>query len=294
MMNTNKLVSIIIATYNAGHYLPQAVQSAINQTYANIEIHIVDDGSTDNSCEAMKIFLHDKRVNYHYQNNSGQAKAKNRGIRESRGDFIAFIDADDVWLPDKLEKQLPCFEKSSDIGVVYTKLAIIDNDGKELFVPQINHASGKITENLLIENVVTGMTSVVRKECFEKVGLFDENLPMAIDYDLWLRISLKYDFYYLDDVTYKYRLWQGQMSHNWRRRFECGKYIMERFIVANQNILNANIINEAWAHTYVSLGACYANIEKDKVKAFMSYLTALKYKYLYSLAWKHIIKLCMK
>jgi len=296
-MKEDTLVSIVIASYNSAEFLPYAIRSALEQTYRNIEVHVVDDGSTDNTPEAVAPFLSDSRVNYYHQENKGQPFAKNKGIRESRGDFIAFIDADDVWLKDKIEKQLPCFDRGENIGVVYTRVELIDQKGNIIVRdqgPDSRYLSGKITGPLLIENFITGPTSMIRRECFDKVGLFDESIPMGIDYDLWLRISTAYEFVFLNEVTYQYRIWPGQMSHRWKKRFECGKFIMEKFLKDNNHLLEKDIVDEAWAHTYVGRGFCLANIEKQRFEACKSYITALKYKPGYSPAWKAMIRLIVR
>ena len=169
----------------------------------------------------MEQFLNNKKVKYFYQHNQGQAVAKNKAILESNGDFIAFLDSDDMWVKRKVEMQLACFDESPKVGVVYTDIAFINEDGTEV----LNHSpkeffSGKISNELLIDNFITGMASIVKRECIEKVGMFDESLPMGIDYDLWLRISAYYEFYFLNEITYLYRKWDGQMSHKYRKRYE--------------------------------------------------------------------------
>src|SRR5258705_11081136 len=108
-MSDKPLVSVVIATYNMARYLPLAVRAALDQKYKNIEVLVVNDGSTDDTQCVMAPFLDDSRVRYYTQKNKGQAAAKNRGIHESRGDYIAFLDADDMWALDKLEVQLPLF-----------------------------------------------------------------------------------------------------------------------------------------------------------------------------------------
>src|SRR5687767_5351505 len=107
--NTSPRVSVVLTCYNYARYLPEAVESVLSQTVDDFELIIVNDGSTDRTAEVAGRFLTDARVRYIYQENGGQAKAKNRGIREARGAFIAFLDADDVWSGDKLERQLPLF-----------------------------------------------------------------------------------------------------------------------------------------------------------------------------------------
>lgn len=294
MIDLKKFVSVVIASYNMGKYLPTAVQSVLNQTYPNLEINVVDDGSTDNTQEVMRQFSENPRVRYYRQMNGGQAKAKNKGVTEAKGNFIAFLDADDLWTPEKLEKQLPLFDASKRIGVVYTSFQCVDEKGTPLPTPKRPHYTGRISSRLLIENFVTGMSSIVKKECFDAVGLFDESLPMGIDYDLWLRISTKYEFEFLDEATYLYRQWPGQMSHNHDIRYECALKIMNRFLNENPGLLDPKTVNEAWAHTYVSRGNSLKAFNKNKIEALKYYLSALRCSPAYFPAWKEIVKLLIR
>lgn len=290
-MKSGSLVSVVIATYNMGKYLPFAVRSVLEQTYTHLEIHVVDDGSTDNTSEEIKQFTNDPRVHYHYQTNKGQASAKNKGIQESKGDFIAFLDADDMWMPQKLEKQLPLFGASKNVGVVYSNFRYINENGEMLTTPKLNCYRGKITGRLLVENFVPFNTTIVRRECFDEIGTFDESLSMGIDYDLWLRMSTKYEFDYIEEPTIYYRIWPGQMSKNYAKRYECAVKIMNKFLEQNPDIVNKKTIDEAWAHTYVGRGNCWFNFERDRTKALKDYLQALKHKMTYMPAWKGIVKL---
>lgn len=290
-MLAEKFVSVIIATYNMELYLAEAINSVLDQNYDNLEIIIIDDGSTDNTVKVIEKFANEPRVKYFYQINGGQAKAKNRGIVESKGDYIAFLDADDKWTSDKLEKQLPYFDLFTEVGVVYTKVAQIDQFGEILGCPDTRCYSGKITEKLFVENFVTGMASIVRRECFDKVGYFDESLPMGIDWDLWLRISVHFEYYYLDEVTYLYRQWLGQMSKNKRRRYACAVKIMEKFLADNPGLLSSSTINEAWAHTNVGIAISVAKFEGNRLYALKYLGKALRYKFTYLYAWKTFVKI---
>lgn len=285
------LVSVVIATYNNGNFLPLAVKSVLDQTYPHLEINVVDDGSIDNTSRIMEQFKNEERVKYFRQTNQGQAKAKNKGIKEACGEYVAFLDGDDLWSPTKLEVQLPCFNHSAKIGVVYTNVTHIDEEGTVLGSPDRKHYSGNISGKLLVDNFVTGMASIVRKGCFETVGLFDESLPMGIDYDLWLRISAHYDFFFLDKVTYFYRQWDGQMSHNYKKRMECAIHIMTKFLEQNPGLVNAGMVNKAWAHTYVSKGKGIAQFENNKKLAAYDFLHALQFKPFYFPAWKQLATL---
>lgn len=291
-MTHQSLVSVVVPTYNMARFLPDALSSVLSQTHSHLEVHVVDDGSTDNPREAIAPLMGDPRVHYHWQPNGGQGRAKNAGIRASCSDYIAFIDADDLWLPDKLERQLPVFDRP-EIGVVYTDFQCIDQHGAFLPTTRMAPRTGRITNELLIENFVTGMTSLVRRECFTSVGLFDESLPMAIDYDLWLRISTKFEFAYLDYVTYLYRSWGGQMSRNFDERLECAITVMRRLLDAHPGLVPPKIENIAWAHTYTYGGDGFAKSGKRKA-ALRWYLKALRTRPHYLPAWMQVLKLGLR
>lgn len=285
------LVSVVIPTYNMARYLAEAVQSVLDQTYPHFEIHVIDDGSTDNPREAIAHLMASGRIQFHAIPNSGQGKAKNVGIRASRGQFIAFLDADDLWVPDKLERQLPLFTRPG-IGVVYTDFSRIDASGAPLPRGRVVPRTGWITNELLIDNFVTGMASIVRRECFEAVGLFDESIPMGIDYDLWLRISTKFEFEYLDYVTYLYRFWGGQMSKNFEKRLECAIIIMKRLIESNPGLVPPEVENVAWAHTFTYGGNGFAR-SGDRARALNWYVKALRTRPHYLAAWRQLFKLAV-
>ncbi len=283
------LVSIVIATYNMADFLPLAIQSALAQTYRNIEVLIVDDGSTDRTAEAVAPFLDDSRVRYRTQSNGGQTIAKNRGIRDSTGEYVAFLDADDLWTPDKLEAQIPLFAASPAVGVVYSAFSYIDEKGNPLpHVPDKLHR-GRVSGPLLILNFVGFGTSVVKRECFERLGLFNESLRMGIDYDLWLRLSTQYEFDYVDRPLLYYREWPGQMSRNWRSRYLNGIEIMQNFLREFPGAVDKRTVDEAWAHTYSGFGSCTRGSAGGRSEALKLYLRALRHKPSYFPAWKGIV-----
>jgi glycosyltransferase involved in cell wall biosynthesis len=273
-------------------FLPEALQSVLDQTYPHLEVHVIDDGSTDNPREAIAPQLSDRRVHFHSIKNSGQAVAKNVGIKAARGELVAFIDADDLWVLDKLERQVPLFTRP-EIGVVYSNYRWIDVKGAPLETNAVVPRTGRITNELLIENFVTGMASVVRRECFDAVGAFDESLPMGIDYELWLRISTKFEFTYLDYVTYLYRSWGGQMSKNFEKRLDCAIVIMQRFLDSNPGLVPPQIENVAWAHTYTYGGDGFAQ-GGQRGRALSWYLKALRTRPHYTPAWKQLAKLALR
>jgi glycosyltransferase involved in cell wall biosynthesis len=291
-VTTGPLVRVVTAAYNAARYLPLSVRSALGQTYADVEVHVIDDGSTDDTQEVLEEFRNDRRVHVHRQPNRGQACAKNRGIRESRGALIAFLDADDVWYPDKLERQVPRLLREPTAGVIYSDLSWIDGEGREIPTPPRRYYSGRITDRLFIDNFVNFNTTLVKRECFDQLGIFDETLSMGIDWDLWLRVSTRYEFLYLDERTMGYRIWPGQMSNNSDRRFECTLRIMKSFLARYPGVLPASTIGEAWAHTHASR-ARTLTIARKRNEALRHLVSALRVRPTYVSAWRGLAKLVL-
>lgn len=294
-MGNTPLVSVVIATYNMGNYLPLAIRSALDQTYANVEVLVIDDGSTDETSAAVKSFLADPRLIYiRHQPNVGQALAKNHGVREARGEFVAFLDADDYWHASKLERQLALFDRRPSLGVVFSRVMYIDEQGKESRTSDNALFRGRVSGPLLITNFIAFGTTVVRKECFECLGSFDESFRMGIDYDLWLRFSTLYEFDYIDQPLLYYRVWSGQMSNDCRNRYINGIRIMENFLNRFPGAVDARTVSEAWAHTYVGFGDCTGTMERSIRPALSLYGCALRHKPTYLPAWKSIIKTALR
>jgi glycosyltransferase involved in cell wall biosynthesis len=283
-------VSVVIATYNMGHYLTQAVQSVLAQSYPNVDVYVVDDGSTDDTPTVVRQWSAHPRVHVHRQSNGGQAHAKNQGIALSRGEFVAFLDADDVWLPEKLMRQMPLFAGRPDIGVVYSDYECMDSEGRPLPKGPTCMHRGSVSGALLIENFVSFPTAVVRRECLERHGAFDETLGMGIDYDLWLRLSAHCQFDFVAESTVRYRIWSGQMSKNYRKRYESAIRIMERFLDHNPGVVGHSVARRAWAHTYTGRGNSTLWQERDRLAAFRDYLRALSFRPAYWPAWRSMLR----
>ncbi len=198
------LVSVIIPTYNRRKVLARALNSIFAQTYDNYEIIIIDDCSDDGTREWLTS-LDDPRLHYIFlDKNTGPAHARNVGLERARGEFIAFLDSDDIWCPRKLEKQLKVFHEHPDIHVVYTRCIRIGKDGSYFAWP-VRVYSGNILDELLVENIVVPTSSVmVRRECFNVVGGFDENFPSCMDWDLWVRIAEHFKFFGMKDILVCY------------------------------------------------------------------------------------------
>lgn len=290
MTTTDPLVSAVIASYNMAQYLPQAVHSVMAQTYRNVEIQIVDDGSTDNTTEVVRQWEGDPRVRVHLQKNAGAANAKNEGMKRSRGAFIALLDADDVWKPDKLARQMPLFNRDPEIGLVYSDYERMDGEGRPLPPAITDMRRGWVAGPLLVENFVAYSAVVMRRECLERSGYFDESLSMGFDYDLWLRMSAGCQFDFVPEATLRYRVWSGQLSRNYRKRWQVAIQTTERFLENHPHAVDRAVVRQAWAHTYVGRGDSTLWQEKDRKGAFGDYVRALKYVPWYWPAWRALAR----
>jgi glycosyltransferase involved in cell wall biosynthesis len=287
-------VSVVIATYNMGRYLDQAIASVLDQSMDDLDVHVVDDGSTDNTREVVARFSSDPRVHYYWQENAGQTRAKNHGVHVSRAPLIAFCDADDLWKPDKLERQCPLFDRDEGVGVVYSRSANLMEDGTEIDqVCVVPYRAERITADLFKYNFIPFGTAVVRRRCLEQFGAFDERYRMGIDWELWLRLSLGYEFAFLDAVTYVYRIWPGQMSGNWRGRYEYAFKIMQDFLKSHPDAIPKEVVREAWAHSFVERARARSEFGGEHRDAIRDIVTALKHKPDYVYAWKSLGRVCL-
>lgn len=200
-------VSVVIPSYNSAHHITETLESVFNQTYQPREIIVVDDGSTDGTRSMLEKYR--DRIIYVYQKNAGEPAARNTGIRRASGDFIAFLDADDLWLPNKLELQMDYFEKRPEVALVYTDMKQFDENGithesiKEWL--KMSPPSGYVFPQLFAETLFGSGTVVFRKSCVEKVGFFDETFFVGSDYEMWLRMARYFKFGYVDEPLMMYR-----------------------------------------------------------------------------------------
>lgn len=249
-MNGFELVSVIITSYNYEHFISFAIESALNQKYGNVEILIIDDGSTDGSRKIIEKYSSEKKIRIFFQKNSGQAAATNRGIMEASGKYIAFLDADDIWYPEKLEKQVPLFE-DSEVGVVYSASNVIDAENKILNLRQtkIISRNENFTQCMLLENFIPFSSSVVKRECFYKSGLLNSQYRVCTDYDLWLRISKFYKSDCVNEPLIGYRVKQNSLSSNPVNMLNTSREITELFYQQNAEILDDEFIKKERLHS---------------------------------------------
>ena len=206
-MGKTPLVSIITPAYNAGPYIKDTIQSVLRQTYRNFEHIIVDDGSTDNTAEVVRAFT-DSRIKYLYQKNSGQSTARNAAIAAAKGKYIALLDADDLFYPEKLAEQAAYMEMHPDCGFCYCKIYHFFSEAPaERYYLDMEHPSGYLFDRLLAVNFINPLSVVVRKEVFTKHGAFEPKFRWADEQYLWLKLAYKrVKFCYLDKALGQCRL----------------------------------------------------------------------------------------
>jgi len=210
-------VDVIIPTYNCARHLPEAVESVLKQSYTCSTLIVVDDGSTDDTRAILRPYQ--DKISYIYQKNSGVAKARNTGILASESTYIAFLDADDVWLPNKLERQVDLVIENSGLAVVSCDLTLFDDNltYEETFwqscgcYEDLKREQKQITNafrKLMYHNFIYPSTALVKRECFTQVGLFDESFfgAVAEDKDMWLRIASRYDVGCVPDPLVRRRM----------------------------------------------------------------------------------------
>ena len=221
MLNSTPLVSVITPCYNVAPFIAETIRSVIVQTYPHWELILIDDGSTDNIAEVVQPFLEDKRIQFHVQENQGVSATRNNGVALTKGDFVAFLDGDDVWLPEKLRRQLEVFQKHPDAGVCGTGYIEIDADSQPTGheVTDIRDFYGQASAPLVSGALSIPLSSgMVRKEVCEQIEtdhgyLFDKSITsLSEDYDFWLRCSVWVSFYKIGEPLFQYRVREGNAT----------------------------------------------------------------------------------
>ena len=192
----NPLISVIIPTYNRGWIIKEAIDSVLAQDYVNFELIVVDDGSTDDTHDILNSYQSNFLVLR--QNNKGVSAARNRGLAAASGRFIAFLDSDDTWLPQKLSRQVDFFQSNPDALICQTEEIWIRNNVRVNPKKRHKKPSGMIFEPSLSLCLVSPSAVMIKKNLFEEVGFFDETLPACEDYDLWLRVGCRHPVHLID------------------------------------------------------------------------------------------------
>jgi len=208
-------VSIIIPVYNGEKYIEEALDSVFAQTFPDYEIIVVNDGSTDGT--EQRIERYRDRLTYVLQQHTGSAgAARNSGLRVAKAPLIAFLDADDVWFPAKLQRQVEFARAHPDYGIITTDVEWFNEEG--VINPSLRKVypivNGRVMEQLLFHNWVSTSAAMVRRECFDKLGVFDEEPGVCReDWMMWMRIASRYSVYFIDELLARHRQYSGSYSH---------------------------------------------------------------------------------
>ena len=206
-------VTVLMSVYNGEKYLREAIDSILRQTFKNFEFLIVDDGSTDSSADIVRL-SDDPRIRL-VQNgeNIGLIRSLNKGLKLAKGEYIARMDADDISLPERLEKQVRFLDENIKVGLVSSSINKIDETGKEVGVWKLSSSNDIIKQNLLKGlNQFSHPSSMFRKKCIERVGGYRERFKMAQDYDLWLRVAEEFEVANIEEPLCKYRIRPDSIS----------------------------------------------------------------------------------
>ena len=287
------LVSVIIPTYNYSCYLGEAILSVLGQTYQNFEIIVIDDDSTDDTQDVIAS-IKDQRLKYMKISKAGNYCARNIGIKSSRGEYIAFLDADDMWMINKLKDQVAIFKEHRDVGLCCTDhYLFFDKNKDNLYVDSVHGfrqdfiVQNNFVERMLEDNAIITSSVMVRKTCFEHLGMFKTVHQNAMDYEMWLRIVLNYKVHYLKNRYVLKRMHNLNISSDKIRSLNALLYVfkeMDSFVDKSTffNIKYKRLIKERLKKILYFLG-----IENISIK---NYSEALKHLYASKYSKKNIFK----
>jgi O-antigen biosynthesis protein len=271
------MISVVIPVYNGQLFLQAALDSVIAQDNVDIEILAINDGSTDNSQAIIDKYVNQypKIMRAFSQSNRGVAAARNRGISEAKGEYISFLDQDDIWYNNKLSQQADALMKNPDVGLVTCSFQIIDFEGKQvpdMRYPVLQHSDCNVKNEMLIKNVIGPPCCVlVRKECFSKVGSFDQSLAGPEDRDMWLRICKEYAFHFIREVLCGVRVHDSNAHKNVPKM----KENQIKFIMKHKSSYEYLMCRRAFGFVYLDAAREY-NLAGQRysalVNAFMSIL----------------------
>lgn len=275
-MTTNDLVSVIVPVYNAEIFIEDTINSVFKQTYKNIEIVIVNDGSSDRTEEIIKKWTEQKKIKYIFQTNKGVSIARNEGVKYSKGNFVAFLDADDVWLPENIERKVEALQKDHNVGLVHANMQVVDHlsypvgrvkEGKE----------GDVLDDLLLWNgcvIPTPSSILVRKEVFELVGEFDPELSNNADQDFFIRVAAKYKIGKLNEVLGLYRVHEENMHKN-IRLMEKDTLTVYKKAKKNKLFKSFGFQQKCFSNMYLILAGSWWKDGNNKLKALYYFVCAI-------------------
>jgi glycosyltransferase involved in cell wall biosynthesis len=265
-----KTISAIIPTYNYGRFLREAIDSVLAQTYPVLELIVVDDGSTDDTPQILASY--GDRVRAIFQTNGGVGVARNRGIAQARGEYVAFLDSDDVWLSRKLEKEIALFDADPDLGLVHSGAETFDNSGKTLVV-SLSGMEGWIGPELLrLDQTVIaapGSGTIVPKRIAEEIGGFDPELQPSEDWDFCYRIATRYRVGFVPEVLVRYRM-HGSGIHLNIPRMENGMLMALEKAFRSPDPAVQSLRKHAYGRIHRILAGCY--FQRGEIRNFFRHM----------------------
>ncbi|MDR4508537.1 MAG: glycosyltransferase [Candidatus Brocadiaceae bacterium] len=280
MIDSLPTISVVIPAYNSAEFLPYSIRSVLSQTFKPYEIIVVDDCSTDNTRKVLEPFM--QRIHYiNSGKNRGSSFARNTGIQASKGKYIAFLDADDIWLPQKLQTNLKCFEADPELAMVYSRHLNIDKEGKVTGEsPKQALPSGTIFSELFSEqNFILTSTVMVRREVFDTTGLFDEQLFNCQDWDLFLRVAYHFKCKGINTSLVQYRQTPQSLSKNRDSVLQSQKLVIDQIYEAfkgKKNGITEKCYRKRLASHYAKSGRYYVKMG-DKGNARKRFRLSLQY-----------------
>lgn len=258
----NKAVSVVIPTYNYAQFVSEAIDSVLAQTFPNVEIIVVDDGSTDNTKEVLSGY--GAKIKYIFQKNKGVSAARNFGVRNSTGDLIAFLDADDTWFPDKIEKQIECFSVDAEVGYVHCSLEEYDVY-KNIIGKYLDGANGWLADDLLLLRPVIvgpGSTLLLKRGVFDATGGFDERPIMRAseDWEFSYRLAKISKGAFVPEVLVRYRN-HGENRHLKFNNVEQAMLLAYKEIFSQANESTLKLRRQAYGNLYTMLAGCYFQVK---------------------------------
>ena len=246
-------VDVIIPTYNRAGFLHRAIASVLSQTFDDFAIIVVDDGG-DNTTKSVVNSFGDQRLRYvRNENNMGEGRSRNVGLSNSSAEYIAFLDDDDEWLPEKLQLQVDLLESQPvKVGGVYTGFTAVQVPSGEILYHRIVEKRGDVYQQMVQENVVgTSSTVLLRRECFERVGPFDESIPYGLDYDMWIRISKEFHFDCIEQSLVKYTVHERQLTNDLKLLIAGNEALLtkyDRFFASDRKMYSGRFADLAFLH----------------------------------------------
>jgi GT2 family glycosyltransferase len=253
-------ISVVVPAYNAESTILKTITSVQQQTFADFELIIINDGSTDGTLELLST-LEDSRLKIFSYENGGLSVARNRGISQATGEFIAFLDADDLWTPDKLELQLAALKQHPEAGVAYSWTHFMDEQGESFHADQPIFFEGNVYPQLLVNNfLASGSNPLIRKQAIDFAGEFDPSVSGAADWDYWLRLSAHWHFVVVPKPQIFYRQSSSSMSSRVEFMEECQINVIERaFKSAPKELQSLKSQSLSYIYQY-SIKLCLARI----------------------------------